>query len=218
MTWLDAATRWRTWVDRDEPGRVAAYLDSLEEDGCDSISKVIDIHTATVQDIDKMYWEYERAFFISGSILTWPVEHVNAMRENIHDRLGRMYSVTRLVLCSFGAANGSSMRAPTRNAIYLTWNLQFKIYESPTVLRHGFTRGWSGHPQVGELHADLVALWYATNYSGGHVYLTNSTPPEPNSIAIGMEFLVSHFLTLIEMPQRSQLGSWARDLLGNPPR
>ena len=33
MDWIAAATRWREWTDRDEPGRVAAYLDSLIEDG-----------------------------------------------------------------------------------------------------------------------------------------------------------------------------------------
>lgn len=205
MTWLDAATRWRTWVDRDEPGRVAAYLDSLEEDGCTlNDDGRIDANTATPRCLDKMFWRNETYLFSSGAIFLWPSECLDAMHANIEDRMLRVFPFVSAVTSEY-----SANLPDKRKWINLVWNLSFSIYESALLK---FRQPGDSLPIPVERFLGLAEelRLCCTDISGRNITCHMQDFP-------CVQFIVAEFRVAIGTPPLCPPGSLAHDLLP-PPR
>lgn len=209
MTWLDAATRWRTWVDRDEPGRVAAYLDSLEEDEYLDLHNAINVNTLP-ELIDSLFWSFEKNAFLKGDILTWSTAQITALHTNIRYRLLRMYKECYAVSSMFSIIGGAT-GGPLGK---LKWSLRFDIGEKVLVRLRQPGAAWP--PPLGAYPALSQELRTLTGSYRGGATVRTAMRRKPTFPAC--QYILADYDVPIETPPRSQLGSWARDLLQSHPQ
>jgi hypothetical protein len=216
VTWLDAATRWRTWVDRDEPGRVAAYLDSLIEDGATWVEggKYIDIHTAGVREVDELFWRLEKRTFTDGQIAIWTGLHMSVFHDNVRDRLSRAYPEVDFVYSEFMVTPGSPATPSIKSGpTECLWRLGFSFkLESMLLMRL---------PNGGVLLTRLANE--LRNFAAQCDHNTvireeNDFGEDITGLNLVPRYVGGYFRVTIETPPQFPPGSLVRDLLGNPPR